>query len=108
MWLVFQAERLHANMFFMKPVLACNHLWCVTILAILSSQVVSLPLQSVIQEVVILEVAKFCAAMDTFIGQDAYWHAARLLHTQFLCTCIYFNIHNLNAIFFFFFNHFHV
>ena len=33
---------------------------------ILSSQVVSLPFQSVIQEV-----ANFCAAMDTLIDQDA-------------------------------------
>ena len=35
---------------------------------ILSSQVVSLPCKSVIQEVT--EVANFCAAMDTLIDQD--------------------------------------
>ena len=44
------------------------------VLPILSSQVLSLPLQSVI-----LEVANFCAAIDTLIGQDARYPIAIIL-----------------------------
>ena len=42
-------------------------------LAILSSQVASLPFQSVIQEV-----ANFCAAMDTLTDQDESWQESQV------------------------------
>ena len=44
----------------LQKVVNCSYI------SILSSQVVSLPFQSVIQEV-----ANFCAAMDTLIDEDA-------------------------------------
>ena len=53
---------------------------------ILSSQVVSLPFQSVI-----LEVANFCAAMDTLIDQDVGGEGGGLFSAYFFGGAIFFN-----------------